>query len=53
MSITRTVPLENTMAFGGVATGSMKAKDVAMAAGYMKNRGFTSRLSDWGRIKKD
>lgn len=34
-----TQPLPNTMAFGGVATGSMKANDAAIAAGTMSNRG--------------
>jgi hypothetical protein len=33
-------PDENTIALGGVATGSMKANDAAMVAGIIKYRGF-------------
>src|SRR5690554_2487168 len=35
-------PLENTMAFGGVATGIMKAQLAAMAAGTVNSSGETS-----------
>lgn len=34
-------PPENTMALGGVATGSMNANDVARAAGNIRYRGLT------------
>ena len=33
-------PVEKTIAFGGVATGSIKAHDAEMAAGAIKRRGF-------------
>ena len=42
MSITLRYPYENTTAFGGVATGNMKANEVATAVGNMKYNGFTS-----------
>ena len=41
ISFIRSVPLENTMAFGGVATGNIKANDVAMAVGIIRYKGFT------------
>lgn len=44
MSITRTVPKAKTIALGGVATGNMKAKDVVIAVGNMKNSGLTPRV---------
>ena len=46
MSMTLTAPKAKTMALGGVATGSMKAKDVVMAAGNMKNSGFKFSVRD-------
>jgi len=39
MSVTRRWPYENEMALGGVATGSMKAMDVARTGGINKYRG--------------
>ena len=36
-------PYANTIAFGGVATGSMKANDVAIVVGSIKKSGFTSK----------
>ena len=38
---TLTQPLPNTMAFGGVATGNMKANEAASVAGSIKNKGCT------------
>ncbi len=35
------------MALGGVATGSIKAKDVAMVTGIIKYSGFTCKISAW------
>ena len=32
------------MAFGGVATGNIKANEVAMAVGIMRYNGFTRRV---------
>ena len=46
MSMTLTAPKAKTMALGGVATGSMKAKDVVMAVGNMKNSGFRLSVND-------
>ena len=40
MSRTAMRPYEKAMALGGVATGNMKANDVAMATGIIKYRGF-------------
>lgn len=45
MSDTFRKPWEKTMAFGGVATGSMKAKDALRVQGIITYRGF--RLMDW------
>ena len=39
MSITLMSPCAKTIALGGVATGSMKAKDEAIADGSMKYMG--------------
>lgn len=39
MSFTLRCPPENTMAFGGVATGNMKANEQEMAAGSMRYHG--------------
>lgn len=52
MSMTLTIPDEKTMALGGVATGNMKAKDVAMAAGNMKKSGLSFKLRDWKKRGK-
>ncbi len=38
---------EYTMAFGGVATGSMKAYEQARVAGSIKYRGLTAMDRDW------
>ena len=38
-------PLQNTMAFGGVATGNIKANDVAIAAAIMRYNGFVLVVS--------
>ena len=35
------LPLEKTIALGGVPMGSIKAHDAAMVAGSINNRGFT------------
>lgn len=45
MSVTLRIPYEKTMAFGGVATGSMKAKEALRVQGIITYRGF--RLMDW------
>lgn len=47
MSLTFRKPVENTMAFGGVATGSRKAKDAEMVHGIMKYNGFTPSCTAW------
>ena len=46
MSMTLMAPKAKTMALGGVATGSIKAKDVVMAVGNMKNSGFRFSVND-------
>ena len=43
ISLTVIYPVANTIAFGGVATGSMNAKDVAMAHGNIKYKGFSCK----------
>lgn len=45
MSMTLRWPYEKMMAFGGVATGNMKAYMHAMLPGIMRNRGFTFTAS--------
>lgn len=45
MSDTLRKPEENTMALGGVATGSMKAKEALRVQGIITYRGF--KLMDW------
>lgn len=45
MSDTLRIPYEKTMALGGVATGSMKAKEALSVQGIITYRGF--RLIDW------
>lgn len=45
MSDTLRKPEEKTMALGGVATGSMKAKEALSVQGIMTYSGF--RLMDW------
>lgn len=40
MSATLRYPYEKTMAFGGVATGSMKAKEALRVQGTMTYRGL-------------
>lgn len=37
-------PVANTIAFGGVATGNMKANDAHTVAGTIKYKGLTSIL---------
>lgn len=39
ISFTLRCPPENTMAFGGVATGNMKANEQEMAAGSIRYQG--------------
>ena len=41
ISCIRTSPVPNTMALGGVATGSMKAHEADRVAGIISKRGFT------------
>ena len=41
ISFTLRCPPENTMAFGGVATGNMKANEQEMAAGSIRYQGWT------------
>lgn len=41
MSSTLRVPYEKAMALGGVATGSMKAKEALMVQGNMTYRGWS------------
>lgn len=48
MSMTLRVPYEKAMALGGVATGSMKAKEALMVQGSMTYRGWTSIVVAWG-----
>ena len=40
-------PCENTIALGGVATGSMKAKDEDIVAGNIKNSGLIRSPMAW------
>ena len=40
ISTTLKLEFEKTIAFGGVATGSIKAKLTAKAAGHMRRRGW-------------
>jgi len=47
MSDTFRYPYEKTMAFGGVATGSMKAKDALRVQGIMTYRGLICIDWDW------
>lgn len=47
MSNTRMWPYENTIAFGGVATGNINAKDVAMAADVIKYSGLIPTEMAW------
>lgn len=49
MSDTLRKPEEKTMALGGVATGSMKAKEALRVQGIMTYRGF--KLIDWDWIR--
>jgi hypothetical protein len=39
ISLTFRYPVENTIAFGGVPTGNMKAKEQEIATGTIKARG--------------
>lgn len=41
MSLTLRCPPANTMAFGGVATGNMKANEQEIVAGIMMYQGWT------------
>lgn len=50
MSDTLRKPEENTMALGGVATGSMKAKEALRVQGIITYRGF--KLMDWDWVGK-
>lgn len=50
MSDTLRKPEENTMALGGVATGSMKAKEALRVQGIITYRGF--KLMDWHWVGK-
>lgn len=52
MSMTWILPEENTIAFGGVPTGSMKAKDVVTHTGSIKYMGFFPMPSAWKNIEK-
>eukprot|EP01046_Picozoa_sp_COSAG06_P008823 COSAG06_NODE_451_length_15558_cov_3.421243_8_plen_67_part_01 len=45
MSLTASPPPAKTTAFGGVATGSMNAHDVAQVAGTSSNAGATPMRS--------
>ena len=46
ISITRSFPLPNIIALGGVATGNMKAQEADNAAGAINNTGETSITPD-------
>lgn len=48
MSSTLRVPYEKAMALGGVATGSMKAKEALMVQGSMIYRGWIFIVVAWG-----
>ena len=54
ISIILTLPLPNIIAFGGVATGIIKAQDADRVAGIINNRGFvfiaTATDASIGRI---
>lgn len=50
MSFTVKWPVANTIAFGGVATGSINANDAAITHGNIKYRGFKPSLS---ALKRD
>lgn len=49
MSDALRTPWEKTIALGGVATGSMKAKDALRVQGIITYRGF--RLMDWDWVR--
>ena len=51
MSSTVILPVANTIAFGGVATGNMKAKDAQTVAGIIKYNGWTSILVAWNIMR--
>ena len=43
-------PYANTIAFGGVATGSMKANDVAIVVDSVRYNGFTSSTTAYVKV---
>lgn len=51
MSDTLSKPEEKTMALGGVATGSMKAKEALSVQGIMTYSGFRPMDLDWTRTQ--
>ena len=51
MSLTLRCPPENTIAFGGVATGNMKANEQEIAAGSMRYQGWTWSSFAWKQTK--
>ena len=48
MSLTLRYPPANTIAFGGVATGNIKANEHEMVAGSIRYHGWTRMCSPWG-----
>ena len=49
MSLTLRRPPEKTIAFGGVATGNIKANEHEIVAGIMRYSGFTQILSPYDK----
>lgn len=49
ISFTDKWPVAKTMALGGVATGSMKAKEAAITQGNIKYKGFKLSRRAWNR----
>ena len=49
MSLTFKNPEANTIALGGVPTGSIKARDVAKVHGIMKYSGLAPSCKAWNR----
>ena len=52
ISMTLTCPYAKAIAFGGVATGSMKANEQAIDAEIIRNSGFTPRLEPCSKSKR-
>ena len=53
MSLTSRYPPANTIAFGGVATGNIKANEHEMVAGSIRYHGWTRMCSPWWEKGRD